>query len=235
MTGNLVIDPPKNRELFWVYALPYVLYVGLATVVPDAYAPTWTYVLRLLLVTPAVWWTLARVPSIRGSRTPMGSIGVGVGAGLLGAVVWVLLKAPFVTATAEPWNDTDWGLRLVASSTLVPIFEELLMRGYILGMLVQWSLARRLAAKRAMHEVLDSFSIYDLKPGVCTWTAAIGSSVLFALGHAPSEWLASIAYGLLMVGLWVWRRDLVGCITAHATTNLVLALYVRKADAWGIW
>jgi membrane protease YdiL (CAAX protease family) len=61
------------------------------------------------------------------------------------------------------------------------------------------------------------------------------SSVAFALGHAPAQWLAASAYGLLMAGLWIVRRDLVAPITAHATTNLVLYLYVYVSGNWGLW
>jgi len=57
--------------------------------------------------------------------------------------------------------------------------------------------------------------------------------VLFAVEHGD-RWhvgaLAGIAYGLLAerVGLW-------SAIAAHATTNLVLGLYVVLCDEWRFW
>ena len=59
--------------------------------------------------------------------------------------------------------------------------------------------------------------------------------MLFAAGHASHEWVAAIAYGLLMALLWIVRRDLLTCVVAHAVTNLTLALYVRETGSWQLW
>jgi hypothetical protein len=77
--------------------------------------------------------------------------------------------------------------------------------------------------------------VTELEPGAWTPLAVGLSSVIFALGHSPAEYLAGVAYGLLMAGLWIVRRDLVSCIAAHAVTNLVLAAYVRASGSWGLW
>ena len=61
------------------------------------------------------------------------------------------------------------------------------------------------------------------------------SSVLFALGHAPHEWVAAVAYGLLMAGLWILRKDLLSCVVAHAVTNLALGVYVQYTGRWELW
>jgi membrane protease YdiL (CAAX protease family) len=61
------------------------------------------------------------------------------------------------------------------------------------------------------------------------------SSLAFAAGHAPGEWVAATAYGLLMAGLWVWRRDLLSCVVAHSVTNVTLALWVWKTGQWSVW
>jgi hypothetical protein len=58
---------------------------------------------------------------------------------------------------------------------------------------------------------------------------------LFALGHSSAEWTAAVAYGLLMAGLWILRKDLLSCVTAHVATNLGLALYVRVTGHWALW
>ena len=41
--------------------------------------------------------------------------------------------------------------------------------------------------------------------------------------------------GSLMCAQWAWRRDLLSCIVAHATTNIVLAIYVWKGGNWQDW
>jgi hypothetical protein len=58
---------------------------------------------------------------------------------------------------------------------------------------------------------------------------------VFAGGHAPVEWLAAFAYGLLMCGLWIVRGDLVSCVCAHAVTNAALAVYVFETRRWAVW
>ena len=55
---------------------------------------------------------------------------------------------------------------------------------------------------------------------------------LFAIEH--DRWLvgaiAGVAYGLLYL-----RRGLLAAIVAHATTNLVLGLWILKTDQWQFW
>jgi membrane protease YdiL (CAAX protease family) len=72
-------------------------------------------------------------------------------------------------------------------------------------------------------------------PGAASLLSVAASTALFALGHRAPEMPAAVAYGLLMAGLWVVRRDLLSCVAAHATTNVALALYVRETGSWGVW
>jgi hypothetical protein len=44
-----------------------------------------------------------------------------------------------------------------------------------------------------------------------------------------------MAYGFLMAGLWIGRKDLLSCVGAHATTNATLAAYVRLTGHWTLW
>ena len=82
---------------------------------------------------------------------------------------------------------------------------------------------------------MEHGSLAAIAPG--EWSAlAVGvSSAVFAAGHAPAEWLAAFAYGLLMCSLWIARGDLVSCISAHAVTNAALAVYVRATGSWALW
>ena len=109
------------------------------------------------------------------------------------------------------------------------------MRGWLLGFAVEWDRARRAGAPRPLERALDERSVHALEPGAWTPLALGLSSAVFALGHAPAHWPAALAYGIAMCGLWIARRDLVSCVAAHATTNLVLALYVRASGNWALW
>ena len=63
----------------------------------------------------------------------------------------------------------------------------------------------------------------------------LGATMVFAAGHAPAEWLAASAYGLVMATLWIVRKDLLSCVLAHAATNVALALYVIANGRWELW
>jgi hypothetical protein len=38
-----------------------------------------------------------------------------------------------------------------------------------------------------------------------------------------------------MALLWRHRRDLISCVTAHAVTNISLALFVLATGSWQYW
>ena len=112
--------------------------------------------------------------------------------------------------------------------------EGLLMRGYVLRLLLQWQEERRDRAE-AFAEVWERRSVHEVLAGAASPLAVLGSSAVFALGHAPAAWPAAALYGLLMAGLWIVRKDLLSCVAAHATTNLCLALWVRASGHWNLW
>ncbi len=224
----------SNAQLLVPYLVPYLVYVGVGAL-PDSLGPAPPYAARLVLVPLALAWAWRWYGPLRGPRPLVGSVALGAGAGLVGTALWVALSTPFVEPGGEAWDDLAWGLRLLASGALPPVFEELLMRGWILGAVVQWEQARRAGADAPFGETLDRRSIHELEPGAWTPLAVGISSVVFALGHTPPEYLAGVAYGLLMAWLWIVRRDLVSCIAAHAVTNVTLALWVRASGSWGYW
>jgi membrane protease YdiL (CAAX protease family) len=120
-------------------------------------------------------------------------------------------------------------------STLVPVFEELAMRGYVLGFFLQWEQAARARERDPFGEALDRCSIHELPAGAATPLAVAASSLVFMAGHATVEYPAAFAYGLLMGAVWIVRKDLLSCIVAHAVTNFALGLYVRATGSWALW
>ena len=229
--------PPTrpNHALLLPYLLPYLLYTGIASIPGTWLGPELNYALRIVASGAALAWGWGRYVSLRGPCAPAGSILLGIGAGLLGTALWVALLRPFVGGEAESWSAGAFWLRLAAAGALVPIFEELLMRGYVLRLVLQWEHARRAQAHDAFTEAFERRSIAEVAAGVWSPHAVLISSVVFALGHSPTEWLAALAYGLLMAGLWILRKDLLSCVAAHATTNISLAIYVRATGHWALW
>jgi len=221
-----------NRALVLRFALPYVAYVGIASIPPEWLARDWNYVARILVTTAALLWAWPRLVPLRGPGSARLSVGAGLIAGVVGVALWIALMTPFV-GEGEPWDARGWWLRLFAAVMIVPLFEEQLMRGFLLRFGVQWGDARKAGHKDAFGEAFDKRSVLDVDAGRVTLLGAALSIVLFTLGHHMTEWAAAVAYGGLMVWLYAWRRDLLGCVVAHATTNVLLALYVRGTGAWG--
>lgn len=231
---------PCNRDLMIPYFAPYLAYVGIASLLSNVIPIEINYVIRLLVVPALLFWAWRWYVPLTGPNSPVGSVLYGIVFGLAGLVVWVVLYTPFAPTDAQPWSTSGFCLRLLSASLVVPVFEEMAMRGYIFRFAVQWDMIRKIKTQRKPGQspfltALDQASISDVKPGAWTIPAILISSLIFALGHTLAEWPASIAYGILMSLVWIIRKDLLSCIIAHGTTNLALALYVYYAGRWDLW
>lgn len=225
-----------NRQLILPYAAPYLAYVGIASIPDHLVSIEVSYVLRLILIPLLLLWGWRWYCSLTGPRSLGGSVAVGVVTGLVGLLVWLGLLAPFVAPDdATPWSSGGFALRLLGAGLLVPLFEELMMRGYAFRLALQWDQARKQGDSNALLTSLDDRSINDVAPGEWTWAAVLLSTIAFTAGHTLPEWPASIAYGLGMAWLWIRRKDLIACIVAHATTNIALAFYVYFTGHWHFW
>jgi len=225
-----------NRDLLLPYGIPYFAYVGIASLGQGRIPVESTYILKIIIVPLLLYWAWKWYVPVIGPKKPWGSVFHGIVFGLAGLVCWCLLMAPFIDVIKEPWSGLGFFLRLFSASLIVPVFEELFIRGYIFRVALQWDENRRnnkLAS--SINETLDHDSINDVKPGA--WSlAAIGiSTIAFAAGHLPVEWPAAVAYSVLMCILWIIRKDLLSCMVAHGVTNLGLGLYVYFTGQWGFW
>lgn len=226
----------SNRRLILPYAAPFLLYVAIASIVGNALPPEVNYSLRIILCSAALAWAWRWYFPFTGPRSPFGSTLFGILIGVIGVVIWVILLTPFTpTADAAPWSMTSFLLRLGAAALLVPVFEELMMRGFIFRLALQWSEARKMKEEQSLQVALDERTINDVQPGDWSWPAVIISTLAFASGHQVYEWPAAVAFGLLMAFLLVVRKDLLSCIVAHSTTNICLAIYVITTDSWYLW
>ncbi|MDY0227688.1 MAG: CPBP family glutamic-type intramembrane protease [Desulfomicrobium apsheronum] len=224
-----------NRQLLLPYMAPYLAYVAIASLPAEFLSREVNYGLRLVVVTALLLWARRWYCSLTGPGSPLVSVLWGVAAGVAGTGLWVVLLAPFVTAKAgSDWSGLSFALRLVAAGLLVPVFEELMMRGYVFRLALQWGKERRKGGA-ALQAALDERSLEEVGAGEWSWIAVIVSTLAFTAGHGMPEWPAAIAYGLLMCALWAWRRDLLSCVVAHATTNIVLAAYVWISGNWQYW
>jgi uncharacterized protein len=224
-----------NKDLLLPYLAPYLAYVAIASTLENQLTHEWSYAVRLLAVPALLAWSWKRYAPLVGPRNPVMSVMFGLSAGLLGTVLWILLLYPFALEGAAPWSDTAFWLRFVSAGLVIPICEELLMRGYALRLAFQWDMARRAGIKEPFERAYYEQSINQVAPGSWSVLAVAISTIIFVSGHHIREWPAATVYGLLMAMLWIVRKDLLSCVVAHSATNICLALYVRTTGHWSLW
>lgn len=233
---------PTNYALLFPYAVPYFAYVFSLTLVPtlipaswEAWETTLAYVVAGLTAAAGLVWAWRWTLPLRGERGVAGSITVGLGGGLVGTALWIALKAPFYDAGGEVWSASAFWLRFAVSATVVAVFEELVFRGLLMRAAYQWWQIRREGTPHALSIALHERSVDQVPAGAWSLSAVAISSLLFAVGHAPGEFLAAFGYGLWMATLVVSRKDLLTAVVAHGTTNAALAFYVRETGNWNYW
>jgi len=230
----------SNRDLMIPYFAPYLAYVGIASLFQNILPIEINYVLRLLDVPVLLVWAWRWYVPVSGTKSLAGSFVYGIGFGLVGLILWCVLYAPFTEPNTTAWSNSGFYLRLLSASLVVPIFEEMVMRGYVFRFVLQWDQIRKNRTEKkkiidSFLKTLDESNISNVMPGEWSVLAVVISSIVFAAGHTVPEWPAALAYGILISILWIIRKDLFSCIIAHGTTNLTLALYVYFTGHWELW
>lgn len=100
-------------------------------------------------------------------------------------------------------------IRVVSAALLVPVMEELFWRDFL------W---RQIVAP-------NDFKL--AKVGEWDWKALVAVSLVFGTVHG-GWWLTSIIWGFMIGGLLALTRSLGACIVMHATTNLLLHVYILR-------
>ena len=105
--------------------------------------------------------------------------------------------------------------RVVAAILTVPIAEELAFRGY---------LARRLANRN-----------FDTVPFTALTLIPVAvSSLAFGLMHGH-DWIVGTIAGVAFALVLRWRGRIGDAVVAHATSNLLLAIWVLSTGDWSQW
>jgi len=133
----------SNRDLMIPYFAPYFAYVGIASVFQNLILIEINYVLRLIAVPALLFWAWRWYVPVTGPKSLASSFVFGVGFGLLGLVLWCVLYAPFTEPDTTAWSNSGFYLRLISASLVVPVFEEMVMRGYVFRFALQWDQIRK--------------------------------------------------------------------------------------------
>jgi hypothetical protein len=187
---------------------------------PLAYTAKVAIVAALMWACRSTWCDLARRPSLV-------SLALAVGLGLLVTALWIGLDGhyptfaisgsrtafdPNILPPASRWAFV--GVRLLGLVVLVPIFEELFWRSFLIRWLVD-----------------DDFTRVPI--GKVTPMAAVVSSIIFGAVHP--EWLPGVLTGLAWAWLVRHTKSLTACVVSHSTANLALGLYVLATGEWRFW
>jgi exosortase E/protease (VPEID-CTERM system) len=202
--GDIIENPTAGYCMPFLAVLAVALVSGLFTSGFDRF-----YYLRLLAAAVALWWTRSYWNGDFAAKLSW----VGPAAGVAVFALW-LTFTPADAATSSAFGQAlsqlsapsrvAWiATRVLGTVLMAPFVEELAFRGF----LQRWLVSRD----------FQSVSFRQT-----SWLGMLGSALAFGALH-PS-WLLGAAAGLTY-SLASRRRDLGDAVIAHATTNLLLALW----------
>jgi hypothetical protein len=230
-------DPPipLTRRPWFPRAFPFALYMLfipmydlLGALLSGDTARTFLrpllYSCQIAVVSAALLYFRNSYEEIRFKGLERLPFALSIATGALVFILWIHMDWPFVTMGSPDVYDPrrlpgTWFyafvfIRLLGSSVLVPIFEELFWRSMILRYIIN-----------------PDFTA--VKIGTFSWPSLVISSVLFGLEH--HMWLAGIMAGVLYNLLLYRTQNLAYCVYAHAVTNFALGIYVLSTGNWRFW
>ena len=104
-------------------------------------------------------------------------------------------------------------LRLVV---VVPFVEEIFWRGFLLRYFID-----------------EKFT--DVPFGKFSWLSFAVVTLGFTFAHSSADWPAAVATGVLYNFVAYHTKSLSSCILVHATTNLLLGVWIMQSRQWGFW
>lgn len=207
-----------------VRVAPFVIFAAL-TMFQGRMGPGsayWLYFVKVVLGAVMIWLMRPLVPEMRWKVTWEAVV-----VGVFVFVLWVGLDPLYRKwGSSSMWNPHDhfgsgtaWALffivvRMIGVTWVVPPIEEVFYRSFLY----------RYVAKPDFEKV---------PLGFFGWTPLLVTSALFGFAHF--EWLAGFLCALAYQALVIWKKRLGDAMTAHATTNLLLGLWVNFTGMWFYW
>ncbi len=240
----------RGRTNPWlVFLLPFIVYMLVGCLEPAApvdgvKSASWidlgikyrhyplVYSLKILLTVAAMAYVFPGYWQIPCRIAPLA-----IFIGTVGAVVWIGLAI----GQREVQEHFGWSLGLDARSAFNP-FDERLMpsRGWAYGFL-----AIRFVGLALIVPVIEEFFLrgfvmrfvmtadwWNVPIGSASRLAIVAGTVIPLLTHPFSEALAVAAWFSAITWLLLRTRNLWSCVAAHATTNLLIGIYVLRYGTW---
>lgn len=205
-----------------VYLLPFLSVIAASLITQAASSGfEWLYPLRLVAALAVLWIYRHEYGKV---DWRFGWMGLAAGVAVFGA--WIALAGRMAGAQSAAMalglarltagERAAWmTARVAAAVVTVPIVEELAFRGFL--------------ARRMMGEEFERVAMRDL-----SWTAVLLSSLVFGLMHGRM-WLAGMLAGVVFALVAKVRNRLGEAIAAHATANLLLAIWVLSRGDYRLW
>lgn len=123
---------------------------------------------------------------------------------------------PFSTLGGDtPLARAFLGLRFLGLVAIVPLAEEVFLRGFLMRYVVR-----------------EEF--WQVPFGTLT-AASAGACALYAAASHPAEAVAAVGWFAVVSGIAAATRRPIDCVLAHAGTNLALGAYVVATGNWWLW
>ena len=224
---------PSRRKLV-AYTLPFLIFIALLALngalkridhhlwltLPEY----WIYPLQTILAGALLIYFWREYDFGRPRR-----IGFAVLIGIGVFIVWVSPQALFGSAPRtlgfnplllfnqrSPFYWLELVLRLIRLIVVVPFIEEIFWRGFLLRFLID-----------------ENFERVPL--GAFSWFSFSMVTLGFALSHSPPDWPAAVVAGAAYNAVAYRTKTLSSCVLTHATTNLLLGLWIMQTKQWGFW
>ena len=188
-----------------------------------AYPAYWTYPAQTLICGALLLW-FWRDYELRAPRKIWFALVIGVGV----FAIWIApqqflgFQPRLIGFDPEVFASQPslyWGtviLRFLRLVVVVPLVEEIFWRGFLLRYLVN-----------------ERFTTVPV--GTFSWFSFAVVTLAFGLAHSPADWIAALICGALYNLVAYRTRSLASCVVAHATTNLLLGLWIMQTRQWGFW
>ena len=215
------------------YVAPFATFLLLTQAeasIPGTAPTSWypiAYAVKVAIVALVMWLCRSSWRDLDPWPRPVGQA-MAVAVGLAVTAVWVGLDGrypaiPYLSGERSAFDPNVLpstgraaflGVRLLGLVVVVPIFEELFWRSF----LMRW--------------VIDP-EFLKVPIGKVTPMAVGVTAVGFALAHP--EWLPALLTGLAWAWLLWQTRSVSACVVSHMVANLALGIYVLATGEWKYW
>jgi len=235
-SANALSGPGPTSGAGWPglpFVAPLAVFLMLTSVEKQLYGlltQTGAYGFKLLATAAVLLWYRKAWPHWK----PRGMLR-GLLLGVFGVVLWVLLDSVQRQVVAA-LNLADWlpardGWRFDLQQLSLPETLRLLLR--FSGLVLVVPLAEELCWRGFLAPWLVNEDFRTVPAGKMTATSFLIVLAVFTAMHP--EILAAAVWVSGMNLLWQRTENLWACVVAHATTNLLLGLYIIRTGSWHLW